>query len=86
MGVLPQSAALGSPELLMELCGRFRPLICRVEPMLAANAFIVVVTAATGSRHICNELTGPSDAEQSPPGLELDTDILRALRCHTRLY
>ena len=48
---------------LMDLCGR------RVSPMLAVYATAtVVVTVAAGTRCAWYGLTGPLDAEQSPPG------------------
>ena len=40
-----------------------------VTPMLAVYATAtVVVTVAAGTQCACSELTGPLDAEQSPPG------------------
>ena len=42
---------------------------CRVTPMLAVYATAtVVVTVAAGTRCAWYGLTGPLDAEQSPPG------------------
>ena len=42
---------------------------CRVAPMLAVYATAtVVVTVAAGTRCAWCDLTGPLDAEQSPPG------------------
>ena len=42
---------------------------CRVSPMLAVYATAtVVVTVAAGTRCAWYGLTGPLDAEQSPPG------------------
>ena len=50
---------------LMDLCGRSR----LVGPMLAVYATAtVVVTVAAGTRCAWYGLTGPLDAEQSPPG------------------
>ena len=46
----------------------------RVTPMLAVYATAtVVVTVAAGTRCAWYGLTGPLDAEQPPPGPELDT-------------
>ena len=57
---------------LMDLCGRSRPvghLGRSVLPMLAVYATAtVVVTVAAGTRCAWYGLTGPLDAEQSPPG------------------
>ena len=62
----------------------------RVSPMLAVYATAtVVVTVAAGIRCAWYGLTGPLDAEQSPPGpgtLILDTiHVLRAYQHHTYL-
>ena len=57
---------------LMDLCGRFDlwdHLGRRVSPMLAVYATAtVVVTVAAGTRCAWYGLTGPLDAEKSPPG------------------
>ena len=57
---------------LMDLCGRSRlvgPPRSRVSPMLAVYATAtVVVTVAAGTWCAWYGLTGPLDAEQSPPG------------------
>ena len=57
---------------LMDLCGRFRPVgppRSSYEPMFAVYATAtVVVTVAAGTRCARYGLTGPLDAEQSPPG------------------
>ena len=45
---------------------------CRVAPMFAVCATTtVVVTVAAGTRCAWYGLTGPLDAEQSPPGPEI---------------
>ena len=62
----------------------------RVSPMLAVYATAtVVVTVAAGTRCAWYGLTGPLDAEQSPPGpgtgyLILDT--IHVLRAYTTSY
>ena len=57
---------------LLDLCGRvdlWDHLRRRVTPMLAVYATAtVVVTVAAGTRCAWYGLTGPLDAEQSPPG------------------
>ena len=62
----------------------------RVSPMLAVYATAtVVVTVAAGTRCAWYELTGPLDAEQSPPGPGISYLILymcyELLQHHTYL-
>ena len=60
----------------------------RVSPMLAVYATAtVVVTVAAGTRRAWYGLTGPLDAEQSPPGPEdLILDTIHALQAFTASY
>ena len=60
----------------------------RVSPMLAVYATAtVVVTVAAGTRCAWYGLTGPLDAEQSPPGPgALILDTIHVLRAYTASY
>ena len=53
---------------LMDLCGRFRPV---GPPRSSCATSTVVVTVAASTRCALYGLTGPLDAEQSPPGPEI---------------
>ena len=56
---------------------------CRVSPLLAVYATAtVVVTVAAGTRCAWYGLTGPLDAEQSPPGPETGYLILDTTVCY----
>ena len=68
-GLSPVSGPWEAWGSLTDLCGRSRLVGRRVSPMLAVYATAtVVVTVAAGTRCAWYGLTGPLDAEQSPPG------------------
>ena len=73
VGPLPQPTALGSldlPDLSLRLAlDAWDHLGCRVMPLLAVYATATrVVTVAAGIWCPWYGFTGPSDADQSPPG------------------
>ena len=73
VGTLPQSAGLGKLGvawwIFLVALDLWDHLGRRVTPMLAVYATAtVVVTVAAGTRCAWYGLTGPFDAEQSPPG------------------
>ena len=73
MGTLPQPAGLGKlwvvRWIFVVALDLWDHLGRRVTPMLAVYATAnVVVTVAAGTQCVWYGLTGPLDAEQSPPG------------------
>ena len=69
-GLSPSLRPWEAWTVLTDLCGRSRPVgPPLLSPMLAVYApATVVVTVAAGTRCAWYGLTGPLEAEQSPPG------------------